>query len=125
MTSLTETIEQLLAKKVSFPNLLNKREIWNINDAERIMKSAINNVKNKKNVNLQHVEDFEEEWQNFLNSSAAEVYFEIQKNKHNIILESLSEKNYNSRVRRDFFDKEEQATKRPCISLNVNRFYHQ
>lgn len=48
-----------------------------------------------------------------------------KKNKHNIILESLSEKNYNSRVRRDFFDKEEQAAKRPCISLNVSRFYHQ
>lgn len=51
MTSLTETIEQLLAKKVSFPDLLNKREIWNISDAERIMKSAINNVKNKKKYN--------------------------------------------------------------------------
>lgn len=42
MTSLTETVEQLLTKKVSFPNLLNKREIWNCSDAESIMKAAIN-----------------------------------------------------------------------------------
>lgn len=63
MTSLTETIEQLLTRKVSFPNILNKREIWNRSDAESIMGAAISNIKNKKNVNLQHVEAFEEEWQ--------------------------------------------------------------
>lgn len=50
MTSLTETIEQLLTKKVSFPNILNKREIWNRSDAEIIMRAAISNIKNKKNV---------------------------------------------------------------------------
>jgi hypothetical protein len=63
MTSLTETIEQLLTKKVSFPNILNKREIWNRSDAEIIMRVAISNIKKKKNVNFQHVEAFEEEWQ--------------------------------------------------------------
>lgn len=62
MTSLTETIEQLLTKKVSFPNILNKREIWNRSDAENIMRAAICNIKNKKQVNS-HVEAFEEEWQ--------------------------------------------------------------
>lgn len=48
MTSLTETIEQLLTKKVSFPNILNKREIWNCSDAENTMRAAINNIKRKK-----------------------------------------------------------------------------
>lgn len=52
MTSLTETIEQLLTKKVSFPNILNKREIWNCSDAENTMRAAISNLKKKKKCKL-------------------------------------------------------------------------
>ncbi|KAI7904173.1 uncharacterized protein BX663DRAFT_586994 [Cokeromyces recurvatus] len=45
----------------------------------------------------------------FLNSTEANVFFETQEYKQNIILESLSEMNYKSRVKRDFFDREEEV----------------
>lgn len=61
MISLTDTIVQLLNTNVSFPNLLKQREIWNQIDAQNIIKAAINNLKAKRNINLQHVEAFEGE----------------------------------------------------------------
>lgn len=63
MKSLTETIEKLITRKVSFIDILNKREIWNQSDAENVIKAAIANIKKNKKTDKVQVEAFEKEWQ--------------------------------------------------------------
>ncbi|EIE80610.1 hypothetical protein RO3G_05315 [Rhizopus delemar RA 99-880] len=81
MSSLTKTLQPLLNKKVSFTRLLKKRGIWDRINAENVMVVAIKNLKKKKDINSQQVEDLEKDWQNFLNSTEANMFFETHKNK--------------------------------------------
>lgn len=64
MSSLTKTLQPLLNKKVSFTRLLKKRGIWDRINAENVMVVAIKNLKKKKDINSQQVEDLEKDWQN-------------------------------------------------------------
>lgn len=64
MSSLTKTLQQPLNKKVSFTRLLKKRGIWDRINAESVMEVAIKNLKKKKDINSQQVEDLEKDWQN-------------------------------------------------------------
>lgn len=63
MSSLTEVLNQLLNKKVSFTRLLKKREIRDRIDAKNVMEAAIKNLKKKKDINSQQVQDLEKDWQ--------------------------------------------------------------
>lgn len=63
MSSLTEVLNQLLNKKVSFTRLLKKREIRDRIDAKKVMEAAIKNLKKKKDINSQQVQDLEKDWQ--------------------------------------------------------------
>ncbi|ORE05318.1 hypothetical protein BCV72DRAFT_209525, partial [Rhizopus microsporus var. microsporus] len=65
--------------------LLKKRGVWDRINAENVMEAAIKNLKKKKDINSQQVENLEKDWQNFLNSEEANVLFETHKNKQNII----------------------------------------
>ncbi|KAI8081924.1 uncharacterized protein B0P05DRAFT_457504, partial [Gilbertella persicaria] len=75
MSSLTEALKKLLNEKVSFPSLLKGREIHDRNDAKNTMGAAIKNLKKKKEI-ISQVEDLEKDWQDFLNSTEADVFFE-------------------------------------------------
>ncbi|KAI8977631.1 hypothetical protein BDF20DRAFT_836413 [Mycotypha africana] len=100
MSSLTEVLAQLLDKRISFIRLLMSQGLWDRNDAENDMQAAIINLMKNENINLQQVQDLEESWQNFLNSSEANLFFTTN---NAILLEGLAEMKYTSRVKRDFF----------------------
>ncbi|KAI8877884.1 hypothetical protein K501DRAFT_196316 [Backusella circina FSU 941] len=57
MSSLTELLIQLLNKKLSFARLMKKREICERIDAKIFMEVAIRNLKKKKDINSQQLQE--------------------------------------------------------------------